>query len=70
MSLFGGNKLHVAVFTDFAHGEKRKVDGLRRSNLLRSGRELRAQVCATPWLMEVLASPGGAACIAGAIDRT
>lgn len=37
MTLFGGNKLHVAVLTDFASGQKKKVDDLRRSDLLRKG---------------------------------
>lgn len=37
MSLFGGNKLHVAVFIDYAHGQKKKVEDLRRSALLRKG---------------------------------
>lgn len=37
MSLFGGNGLHVAVLTDFAAGQKKKVDDLRRSALLSAG---------------------------------
>lgn len=37
VSLFGGNKLHVAVLTDFATGQKKKIDELRRSELLRAG---------------------------------
>lgn len=37
VSLFGGNKLHVAVLTDFAEGQKNKIDALRRSKLLRDG---------------------------------
>ncbi|HEX4452457.1 MAG TPA: AAA family ATPase [Kofleriaceae bacterium] len=37
MSLFGGNGLHVAVLTDFASGQKKRVDDLRRSALLRAG---------------------------------
>jgi predicted ATPase len=40
MSLFGGNKLHVAVLTDFATGQKKKIDDLRRSTLLRDGHVL------------------------------
>ncbi len=35
MSLFGGNKLHVAVLIDFVQGQKKKVEELRRSTLLR-----------------------------------
>lgn len=37
LSLFGGNGLHVAVLTDFASGQKKKVEDLRRSALLRAG---------------------------------
>ncbi len=37
VSLFSGNQLHVAVLTDFAHGQKKKVENLKRSNLLREG---------------------------------
>jgi hypothetical protein len=37
ISLFGGNKLHVAVLTDFAEGQKGKVDSLRRSRILKDG---------------------------------
>jgi predicted ATPase len=37
MSLFGGNKLHVAVLVDLAKGQKKRVDDLRRSKLLRDG---------------------------------
>jgi hypothetical protein len=40
MSLFGGNALHVAVLTDSASGQKRKVDDLRRSKILRDGHVL------------------------------
>lgn len=34
-SLFGGNKLHVAAFTDFHHGAKQRVKVLRESDLLK-----------------------------------
>ena len=37
LSLFAGNQLHVAIFTDFAKGDKRKVQRLRESQLLREG---------------------------------
>lgn len=37
ISLFGGNKLHIAVLTDLAHGQKRRIEDLRRSDLLREG---------------------------------
>lgn len=40
MSLFHGNKLHVAVLTDYAFGQKKKVEELRRSTLLRAGHVL------------------------------
>ncbi len=46
MSLFGGNKLHVALFIDYAHGHKKKVDELRRSSLLREGHVLTAEAYA------------------------
>ena len=42
MSLFGGNKLHVAVLTDYGMGDKKKVEELRKSDLLRSGHVLTA----------------------------
>ncbi len=37
MVLFGGNNLHIAVLTDFSHGDKAKVRALRESELLREG---------------------------------
>lgn len=37
VSLFGGNKLNVAVLTDFASGQKKKVERLRESQLLKEG---------------------------------
>lgn len=37
ISLFGGNKLHVAVLTDFADGQRNKIEALRRSRLLSDG---------------------------------
>lgn len=40
VSLFGGNKLHVAVLTDLAEGQKGKVDALKRSRLLADGHVL------------------------------
>jgi predicted ATPase len=46
MSLFGGNRLHVAVFIDYAHGHKKKVEDLRRSSLLRSGHVFTAEAYA------------------------
>lgn len=37
VTLFGGNKLHIAALTDFAHGEKSKVQRLRDNALLKAG---------------------------------
>lgn len=37
MALFGGSNLHVAVFTDYGHGDKKKVRELRESELLQNG---------------------------------
>lgn len=42
MSLFGGNKLHVAVLTDYGKGDKKKVEELRKSDLLRRSHVLTA----------------------------
>jgi predicted ATPase len=46
MILFGGNRLHVAVLVDFAKGQKKRVDELRRSKLLRDGHVLSAEMYA------------------------
>lgn len=37
VSLFGGNQLHVAVLTDQGVGDKRKIEQLRRNEILRAG---------------------------------
>ena len=37
LSLFGGNKLHVAVLLDHAKGQKVKVDQIKQSKLLQDG---------------------------------
>lgn len=37
VALFGGNKLHVAVLTDYGAGDRTKVRDLRESALLRDG---------------------------------
>ncbi len=37
VALFGGNKLHVAVLTDYHAGDKQKVRTLRDSEILRAG---------------------------------
>ena len=37
LSLFGGNKLHIAVLLDYAKGQKAKVDQLKQSKLLQDG---------------------------------
>jgi energy-coupling factor transporter ATP-binding protein EcfA2 len=44
MSLFGGSRLHVAVLTDYAQGDKKKVKDLRESKLLRDGYVLTADM--------------------------
>lgn len=46
MTLFGGNRLHVAVLADFAAGQKKKVEALRESELLRQGHVLTAETYA------------------------
>lgn len=35
-SLFGGNKLNIAVLSDFAHGDKAKIQRLRESEILKT----------------------------------
>lgn len=42
LSLFGGNKLHVAVLTDYAAGQKTKIEQLKASKLLKTGHVLLA----------------------------
>ncbi len=44
LSLFGAHHLHVAVLTDYAHGNKAAVRSLRESRLLRSGHVLTADM--------------------------
>lgn len=46
LALFGGNKLHVAVLTDFQQGEKKKVRELGDSNLLKQGHVFTADMYA------------------------
>jgi predicted ATP-dependent endonuclease of OLD family len=47
VSLFGGNRLHVAVLTDVAKGTKNKIENLRRSKILSEGHILTvADFCA------------------------
>ncbi len=38
VSLFGGNKLDIAVVIDFVKGQKSKVDSIKQSKLLKDGR--------------------------------
>lgn len=38
VTLFGGNHLNVAVLSDFSVGDKKKVEELRRSEILQSGK--------------------------------
>lgn len=40
VSLFGGNKLNIAVLSDFARGSKAKVEAFRKSGLLEDSRFL------------------------------
>ena len=40
LSLFAGNKLHIAVVTDFASGQKQKLRSIKESKLLRDGHVL------------------------------
>jgi hypothetical protein len=42
VSLFGGNKLHVAALIDYASGQKSNVEKLRKSKLLQDGHILLA----------------------------
>lgn len=37
LSLFGGNKIHIAVLVDYAQGQKGKVESIRKSKLLQDG---------------------------------
>ena len=37
VSLFGGNQLNVAVLADVVHGQKGKVEEIRKTDILRSG---------------------------------
>lgn len=37
VALFGANKLHIAVFTDFHEGDRRKVRNIQESELLKEG---------------------------------
>jgi len=37
VALFGGNKLNIAVLTDYASGQKRKVEELKKNALIRDG---------------------------------
>ena len=43
MSLFGGKKLNIAVLVDLAHGQKKKIEELRRNSLLNAGAVLSAE---------------------------
>lgn len=40
VSLFAGNKLNVAMLADYAVGQKKPVEALRASNILKTGRVL------------------------------
>lgn len=45
-SLFGGNKLHIAVFTDFHQGAKQRIKSLRESELLKLSHVFTAEMYA------------------------
>ena len=36
-SLFGGNRLNIAILTDFAKGQKNKLESIKRSKILKEG---------------------------------
>jgi predicted ATP-dependent endonuclease of OLD family len=40
VALFGGNKLNIAVLADYADGQKKEIERLRTSEILKSGRVL------------------------------
>jgi predicted ATPase len=47
LSLFGGSKLNIAVLTDMADGQKKKIRDLRESKLLQDGRVLTVDMYVT-----------------------
>lgn len=46
ITLFGCNKLHIAVFTDFHDGDKKKIRTLRDSEILKKGHVFSAEMFA------------------------
>lgn len=44
LSLFAGSKLHIAVFTDVAHGQKARIRDIRERRLLKDGHVLSADM--------------------------
>jgi len=46
LSLFAGNQLHIAIMTDLADGQKKKIRNLREIKLLRDGHVLTADTYA------------------------
>jgi hypothetical protein len=46
LSLFSATKLHIAVFTDLADGQKRKIRDLKESKILKDGHVLTADMYA------------------------
>lgn len=46
ISLFGGNRMHIAVLTDHGAGDRRKVKEIRESQLLRDGHVFTADMFA------------------------
>lgn len=45
-ALFGGNRLDVAILTDFSEGQKKKIRDLRESSLLKKGHVFSAEMYA------------------------
>jgi hypothetical protein len=52
VTLFGGKKLDIGVLSDFHHGDKKKVEALRQSSLLKAGRVFTAEAYAGPGVTE------------------
>jgi predicted ATPase len=46
VTLFGGKKLDVAVLSDYHQGDKKKIETLRQSSILKTGRVLTAEAYA------------------------
>ena len=71
VALFGGQKLHVAVLTDYVRGDKSKVEKLRRSKLLQDGHVFTADAFAGKAEADVedlLGDAGYVALVNGALE--